>query len=165
MFHSLDPRSLLAFEAGSLCLSVKCSRLIHRDANLGFFAEPCFGPNEPIGFYYGALVYTDLEKPSKLTRNYGEGLLEVTVKDFTTWAAEIDVKATDKDGNKHTTWVVRPEFCLMSTIVVIYPVTWTSEEPERWRYNHGLQIWHGSCSQSRKFLHPFAITGFWASSL
>lgn len=101
IFHSFDQKGLLVCEAGSICSSVLLSRIKPPSSSMVVFAQRHFGPNNPVDFYYGTFVYTDLSKQRQISRTYVEALLEVTEDTFNTWAAEVDGKVTHKHGIEH----------------------------------------------------------------
>lgn len=52
------------------------------EAERGLIAINCLGRSDPLAYYYGSLVYSNLIRKRQRYRRYGEGMMDVAVSDF-----------------------------------------------------------------------------------
>jgi len=122
--HQMDEDSLLQLDAGCNQVFIAKSGVQHPAAGRGCFAANTFHPGELIGFYYGALVYTDLSTRPQKTKEYGEGVLAATSESFRMNAIQIRKagRARGFDGvgelvsGQMALFIVPPKFCSMRYI-------------------------------------------------
>lgn len=100
----------MAAECQAQGIYVQRSTIKHKDAGFGLFAGNDFGSGEVICYYCGSLVYSNLSGKQQHHRTYGEGIMGVTVKEFETWAIQMDHPCRSLEGDGRAVWVVPATF-------------------------------------------------------
>lgn len=117
LWHGMDRMMLLAHEQCVREVFRADSLIKHDKAGLGLFAGRAFAKGETIGFYYGTLVYMDLDKPRNHHRIIGEGSMAVNRERFNKWGLCVTRGSGVYINRKwYHIWVVPTAACAMSYI-------------------------------------------------
>jgi len=122
-FNALTQKELLNSEISHYCCFVKESLIKHPNAGLGMFAGKSFNPGDVICFYFGTLVYDDLQPRKSKTKMYGgSSVMQASVQRFNHFAIQLttsgsafnEVKASAQ--GKRAVYIVPPPWCIGSYI-------------------------------------------------
>ena len=122
-FDHLQVNDLLQVEGASYNVVVAPSTIKHPMAGKGLFAGRSFDVDDVICYYYGTLVYTDLENETSKTRLYGDaGLMGVSGSRFRHYAMQVKTSGTAFNAvqnfrhGERSVFVVPPPFFVGSYI-------------------------------------------------
>lgn len=115
LYHTTDQVSLLAHEMSVRKVYRAPSLIKHPKAGFGLFAGRAFTKGEIIGFYYGTLIYADMDLPSHRHRIIGYGVLQVNRERFNHFGLDLIDEGGDPEGVRKM-WIVPGVGCAMAYI-------------------------------------------------
>ena len=111
--NAVNVPALRAYECMNWNIRIKKSTIKHPHSGLGVFAKKGFKTGDIIGYYYGTLVYGDLDKAHRVRKRYGEGLMSVSSDEYRKWALQLKYPFTDARNKKHTGYICPGPFNAM----------------------------------------------------
>ena len=122
-FEALETKDLMNTEMGRYSCFVKKSSIKHPKAGMGLFAGQSFEAGDTICFYFGTLVYHDLQKRKSKTNIYGGSeIMGTTAQRFRDYAIQIDTSGVAFNEiqasahGKRAVYIVPPGWCIGSYI-------------------------------------------------
>jgi len=122
-FDQIPTNQLLQVEAAAFNLVLAPSRIKHPRAGTGVFAAKTFDPDDIVCYYYGTMVYNDLESERSKTKRYGDqGTMGVSAQRFRDYAFQIKTSGASFNAVQNyrygdrSVFVVPPPFCVGSYI-------------------------------------------------
>lgn len=112
----MDVGSLLVHNCGMLGVSSRPSSIAHPDSVLSCFATHNFAKGEVAGFYYGTLVYMDVQVHNSTNGELGECVKDHSTDYFRTWDIRLKSMVRSPDGSSHPIWIVPAIFNAMRYI-------------------------------------------------
>lgn len=114
LLHGTNQDVLLAHELCVLNVYKGPSLIEHPTVGDGLFAGRNFAKGEIVGFYYGTLLYVDMDKPRNRNKIIGYGSMAVDASDFSKWALRITHgRGIVIDKKPRHIWIVPARFCAM----------------------------------------------------
>lgn len=104
---SMDQKILLAHEYCVYDLSIKISLIKHPSSYIWCRASQTFTKSETIGYYYGTLIYKNINAHEN--RNYGEGAMTVSPS-FREYNIQLKTKVRCSYLRGHTAWIILAKF-------------------------------------------------------
>lgn len=108
-----DVGSFLAVDRGASGIILRKSGIISKSAG----QEECFGfsfgGGDMVLYYYRSLVYADITEQKHLKKARGEGVMAVTVEQFSKWWFKVQDTVVYERGDDRTSWIVQAPFCCM----------------------------------------------------
>lgn len=94
----IDVRSLLVMECGAFGVVVKASKIWHGIVVCGVFLSQLFRAGEIVGYYHETLDCLNLTMQKKVRKTFEDGIMFVTVDDFSTWPLMVPMTFLDRTG-------------------------------------------------------------------
>lgn len=92
------------------------SSIPHKEAGVVFFAARRIGVNEPVGSYYGTMVYSTVKTRVMRGVVYGYSLMAPNAERFEKVAMKAPGKVLMQNGSTAFFWIVPAPFCVMGPV-------------------------------------------------
>lgn len=105
-----DVLSLLAIDSSACGVQLKASNIQHDNVVCEKFSGRPFGAEVIVSYYYDISVYANLTTQKQVWKMYGEGIMSVTIEDFS--ASQFIVSKTfwECTGKVRSAWIVPSRF-------------------------------------------------------
>lgn len=108
--NTFDVCSLLAVYRGEFGERVKASQVWHDCKDIGVFLVQWSVARVVVEYYFGTLVCANLKMQQQVQKTYGESVMSLTVKEFSTAKIKFPESFLDWTRMERTAWIVPSHF-------------------------------------------------------